>query len=137
MYDKIGEIVVATTRPETIFGDMAIAVHPDDKRYKDFVGKHVLLPLTDKEIPVIADEFVDPNFGTGAVKITPAHDPNDFEMAQRHNLSRLQVIDFDGTMINVPEQFVGLTVEQARKKTVAAIRAQELLRGEAVCRLNR
>ncbi len=130
-YDKIGEIVVATSRPETIFGDMAIAVHPDDKRYKDFVGKHVLLPLMDKEIPVIADEFVDPNFGTGAVKITPAHDPNDFEMGQRHNLSRLQVIDFDGTMINVPAQFVGLTVEQARKKTVAALRAQELLRGES------
>ncbi len=128
-YDKIGEIVVATTRPETIFGDMAIAVHPDDKRYKDFVGTRVLLPLTDREIPVIADEFVDPNFGTGAVKITPAHDPNDFEMAQRHNLTRLQVIDFDGTMINVPEQFVGLTVEQARKKTVAAIQAQELMRG--------
>lgn len=129
-YDKIGEIVVATTRPETIFGDMAIAVHPDDKRYKDFIGTRVLLPLTDKEIPVIADEFVDPNFGTGAVKITPAHDPNDFEMAGRHNLSRLQVIDFDGTMINVPDEFVGLTVEQARKKTVAALEAQELIRSK-------
>lgn len=129
-YDKIGEIVVSTTRPETIFGDMAIAVHPDDKRYKDFIGLRVLIPLTDREIPVIADEFVDPNFGTGAVKITPAHDPNDFEMGQRHNLSRLQVIDFDGTMINVPKEFVGITVEQARKRTVAAIEAQELMRGK-------
>lgn len=129
-YDRIGEIVVATTRPETIFGDTAIAVHPDDKRYKDLIGTRVLLPLTDREILVIADEYVDPNFGTGAVKITPAHDPNDFEMGQRHDLNRLQVIDFDGTMINVPPEFAGITVEQARKRTLAALESQELLRGK-------
>ncbi len=129
-YDRIGEIVIATTRPETIFGDTAIAVHPDDKRYKDLVGTRVLLPLTDREILVIADEFVDPKYGTGAVKVTPAHDPNDFEIGKRHKLNRIQVVDFDGRMINVPEQFVGLTVEQARKRTLAALEAQELLRGK-------
>lgn len=129
-YDKIGEIVIATTRPETLFGDTAVAVHPDDERYKDLIGTRVLLPLTDREIPIIADEHVDPNFGTGAVKVTPAHDPNDFEIGQRHDLERLQVIDFDGTMMNVPPQFVGLSVEDARKRTLAALQAEELLRGE-------
>lgn len=132
MIDKIGEIVVSTTRPETIFGDMAIAVHPNDKRYKDFIGTTVLMPITEKRIPIIADEYVDPNFGTGAVKITPAHDPNDFEVGKRHNLGRIQVIDFDGTMINTPEQFVGLPVEDARKRIVSAIKAQELMRGETI-----
>ncbi len=131
-FDRIGEIVIATTRPETLFGDVAIAVHPDDKRYKHLVGTRVLLPLTDREIPIIADEYVDPNFGTGAVKITPSHDPNDFEMGQRHDLDRIQVIDFDGTMINVPSQFQGLTVEAARKKTIAALEAEELIRGKTV-----
>lgn len=130
-YDKIGEIVVATTRPETIFGDTAVAVHPDDKRYKDYIGKRVLLPLVDKEIPVIADEFVDMSYGTGAVKVTPAHDPNDFEIGQRHDLERIQVIDFDGTMMNVPSEFAGLSAEEARKRTVAALEAQDLLRGES------
>jgi len=130
MLDKIGEIIVSTTRPETIFGDTAIAVHPDDERYKGLVGTHVMLPLTDREIPIITDEYVDMKFGTGAVKITPSHDPNDFEMGQRHNLPRLQVIDFDGTMMNVPRQFTGLTVEVARKRILAALEAQELLRGE-------
>ncbi len=130
-YDRIGEIVIATTRPETIFGDTAIAVHPNDKRYKDLIGTRVLLPLTDREILVIADEFVDPDYGTGAVKVTPAHDPNDFEIGQRHDLPRIQVIDFDGTMINVPPEFAGITVEQARKRTVAALEAQELMRGKS------
>ena len=129
-YDKIGEIVVATTRPETLFGDTAVAVNPNDARYKDLIGTRVFLPLTDREIPIIADETVDMAFGTGAVKITPAHDPNDFEMGQRHNLPRIQVIDFDGTMINVPAQFMGLTAEVARKRTLAALEAQELFRGE-------
>lgn len=128
--DKIGEIIIATTRPETLFGDVAIAVHPDDARYKDFVGTRVMLPLTGREIPIITDEYVDPNFGSGAVKITPAHDPNDFEMGKRHNLPRLQVIDFDGTMMNVPEQFRGLDVETARKRTLAALQAEELIRKE-------
>jgi valyl-tRNA synthetase len=128
--DKVGEIVIATTRPETLFGDTAVAVHPDDERYKHLIGTRVLLPLTDREIPIIADEYVDPAFGTGAVKITPAHDPNDFEVGQRHDLERIQVIDFDGTMINVPSQFAGLGVDDARKRTVAALQAQELIRGE-------
>jgi valyl-tRNA synthetase len=130
--DKISEIIVATTRPETMFGDVAIAVHPDDKRYKDLIGTHVQLPLTNREIPVIADEYVDPEFGTGAVKITPAHDPNDFEVGERHNLEHIQVIDFDGRMINVPEQFIGLEAENARKKVLAALEAAELLRGSEV-----
>ena len=130
MLDKIGEIIVSTTRPETIFGDTAIAVHPDDERYKNLIGTHVMLPLTDREIPIIADSYVDPNFGTGALKITPSHDPNDFEVGKRHNLERIQVIDFDGTMMNVPPQFMGLPVDVARKRIVAAIQAQELLRGE-------
>jgi valyl-tRNA synthetase len=129
-YDRVGEIVVATTRPETIFGDVAVAVNPKDKRYKNLVGTRVLLPLSDREIPIIADEAVDPNFGTGAVKVTPAHDPNDFEIGVRHNLPRIQVIDFDGTMINVPSEFAGLTVDVARKRTLAALQAQELRRGE-------
>lgn len=128
--DKIGEIVVATTRPETMLGDVAIAVHPDDERYKDLIGTRVQLPLTDREITVIADDYVDMNFGTGAVKITPAHDPNDFEMGQRHNLERIQVIDFDGRMINVPPQFMGLDVMTARKRILASLEAAELRRGE-------
>jgi len=129
-YDRIGEIVIATTRPETIFGDTAVAVNPNDERYKNLVGTRVLLPLTDREIPIIADESVDPTFGTGAVKVTPAHDPIDFEVGKRHNLERIQVIDFDGTMINVPSQFSGITVEAARKKTLAALQSEELIRGE-------
>lgn len=129
--DKVGEIVVATTRPETMFGDMAVAVNPNDERYKHLIGSTVMLPLTDREIPIIADDYVDMNYGTGAVKITPAHDPNDFEVGRRHNLKRLQVIDFNGTMINTPSQFLGLEPEAARKRVLAALEAQELLRGES------
>jgi valyl-tRNA synthetase len=128
--DKIGEIVIATTRPETMLGDVAVAVHPDDARYKDLIGTKVMLPLTDREIPIIADEYVDPAFGTGAVKITPAHDQNDFEIGERHNLKRIQVIDFDGKMINVPVQFQGLEIPEARKKVLAALEAGEYRRGE-------
>lgn len=128
--DKVDEIIVATTRPETMLGDMAVAVHPDDERYKHLIGSRVLLPLTDREIPIIADEYVDKDFGTGAVKITPSHDPNDFEISKRHDLPLLQVIDFDGRMINVPQQFVGLEAEEARKRVLAALKAQELTRGE-------
>jgi len=130
MYDKIGEIVIATTRPETLFGDTAVAVHPFDERYKSLIGTRVILPITGRIIPIIGDDTVDPEFGTGAVKITPAHDPNDFEMGKKHNLERIQVIDFNGTMINVPQQFLGLDVEAARKKTLTALQAEELLRGE-------
>jgi valyl-tRNA synthetase len=128
--DHVAEIVVATTRPETLFGDTAIAVHPDDERYKHLIGSHVVVPLTQREIPVIADEHVDPAFGTGAVKVTPAHDPNDFEIGQRHDLQRIQVIGFDGKMMNVPPQFMGLDVDEARKQTVKAIKTLDLDRGE-------
>lgn len=128
--DKIGEIVIATTRPETMLGDVAVAVHPEDPRYKELIGTKVMLPLTDREIPIIADEYVDPEFGTGAVKITPAHDPNDFEIGERHNLEAVQVIDYDGRMINVPSQYAGLTFEEARKKVLTALEAAELRRGE-------
>jgi len=130
LLDKIGEIVIATSRPETLFGDVAIAVHPEDPRYKELVGTRVQLPLTDREITIIADEYVDPAFGTGAVKITPAHDPNDFEVGKRHNLKAIQVIDFDGKMINVPQEFMGLEVDHARQQTLAALQAQELIRKE-------
>lgn len=128
--DKIGEIVIATTRPETLLGDVAVAVHPDDARYKDLIGTRVMLPLTNREIPIIADEYVEPVYGTGAVKITPAHDPNDFEVGERHKLERLQVIGFDGRMINVPPQYEGLTFEEARKKVLDDLEAGEFRRGE-------
>lgn len=132
MLDHTGELVIATTRPETLLGDTAVAVHPDDERYKHLIGTRVLLPLVEREIPVVGDEYVDPNYGTGVVKVTPAHDPNDFEIGQRHDLERLQVIDFDGTMINVPQQFAGLTVPDARKRVLAALQAADLLRGEEI-----
>ena len=128
--DHIGEIIVATTRPETMLGDVAIAVHPEDERYKHLVGTRAMLPILDKEIPIIADDYVDASYGTGAVKITPAHDPNDFEIGERHQLPRPQVIDAEGKMTNVPPQFMGLTVEQARPRVLAALKAAELLRGE-------
>lgn len=128
--DKINEIVVATTRPETLLGDTAVAVHPDDERYKDLVGTRVLLPLTDREIPVIADEYVEREFGTGAVKITPSHDPNDFEMGERHGLERIQVIGYDGKMMNVPRHFDGMPAEEARKFVLNELEAEGLLRGE-------
>ena len=130
LIDKVGEIVIATTRPETMFGDVAVAVNPNDERYKDLVGCKALLPIVKREIPIIADDYVDPAYGTGMVKITPAHDPNDFEVGKRHNLELVQVIDFDGKMINVPGQFVGMTALEARKRVLAALEINELLRGE-------
>lgn len=128
--DKIGEIVVATTRPETMLGDTAIAVHPEDERYKHLIGTRAIVPLIEREIPIVADEHVDPAFGSGAVKVTPAHDPNDFEIGERHGLEQIQVIGFDGKLINVPAQFKGLDVEAGRKKVLAALKADEFLRGE-------
>ena len=128
--DKIGEIIVATTRPETMLGDVAVAVHPDDERYKKLVGTRILLPIVDKEIPIIADEYVDMSYGTGAVKITPAHDPNDFEIAKRHDLPLESIISPEGKMINVPEQFLGLTPVEARARVLEALEALELRRGE-------
>ena len=130
LIDKVGEIVIATTRPETMFGDVAVAVNSNDERYKDLVGCKALLPIVKREIPIIADDYVDPAYGTGMVKITPAHDPNDFEVGKRHNLELVQVIDFDGKMINVPGQFVGMTALEARKRVLAALEIDELLRGE-------
>ena len=126
--DGSGHIVVATTRPETMLGDTAVAVHPDDKRYQKYVGKTVKLPLTGREIPVIADEFVDPKFGTGAVKITPAHDPNDFDAGQRHSLPLITVINHEGLIADaMPAEYRGLTVDEARGKIVADLEAQSLL----------
>ena len=124
------DIVVSTTRPETLFGDAAVAVNPEDARYKDLIGKTVHLPLTDREIPVIADEHADPEYGTGAVKITPAHDFDDFEVGERHNLPRLQVISEDGHMINVPEKYEGLTTEECRKQVLKDLKEQGVLKGE-------
>ena len=128
--DKIGEIIVATTRPETMLGDVAVAVHPDDERYKKLVGTRILLPIVDKEIPIIADEYVDMSYGTGAVKITPAHDPNDFEIAKRHDLPIKSIISPEGKMINVPAQFLGLTPIEARARVLETLEALELRRGE-------
>lgn len=126
--DGSGTITVATTRPETMLGDVAVAVHPDDKRYGKLVGKTVKLPLTHREIPVIADEFVELEFGTGAVKITPAHDPNDFEVGQRHDLPMIRVIDSEGFITpEVPEAYRGLTVLEARDKVVADLKEQGAL----------
>lgn len=128
--DKIGEIIIATTRPETMLGDVAVAVHPDDERYKKLIGTRILLPIVDKEIPIIADEYVDMSYGTGAVKITPAHDLNDFEIAKRHDLPIESIISPEGKMINVPAQFLGLTPIEARARVLEALEALELRRGE-------
>ena len=128
--DKIGEIIIATTRPETMLGDVAVAVHPDDERYKKLIGTRILLPIVDKEIPIIADEYVDMSYGTGAVKITPAHDPNDFEIAKRHDLPLESIISPEGKMINVPAQFLGLTPVEARARVLEALETLELRRGE-------
>jgi valyl-tRNA synthetase len=116
-------IVVATTRAETMLGDTAVAVHPDDERYRHLVGKQIRLPLTDRTIPVVADHHVDPEFGTGAVKVTPAHDPNDFEIGKRHDLPFLTVMD-ERAVITVPGPFEGLDRLEARSAIVAALRAE-------------
>lgn len=128
--DTIGELVVATTRPETMLGDTAVAVHPDDERYKHLIGTNVMLPLTDREIPVVADSYVDPTYGTGAVKVTPAHDPNDFEIGKRHNLASIEVIGNDGKMTSAASQFAGHSVKDARKRVLDALKLQEFLRDE-------
>ncbi|MEV5578918.1 valine--tRNA ligase [Streptomyces parvus] len=116
-------IVVATTRAETMLGDTAVAVHPDDERYRHLVGKQIKLPLTDRSIPVVADHHVDPEFGTGAVKVTPAHDPNDFEIGNRHDLPFITVLD-ERAVITVPGPFEGLDRLEARSAIVAALRAE-------------
>ena len=121
-------IDVATTRPETLFGDTAVAVNEEDERYKDFVGKNVILPIVNKKIPVITDEHADITKGTGAVKITPAHDPNDFEVGNRHNLERIQIMNDDATMNeNCPEKYQGMTREKCREELLKDLEEAGLL----------
>ncbi|MBO4859571.1 MAG: valine--tRNA ligase [Treponema sp.] len=129
--DGSGKIEVATTRPETFFGDTAVAVNPTDERYTKLVGKMLKLPLTGKEIPIIADEYVDKEFGTGMVKITPAHDPNDWEVGKRHNLEVVNLLTPDGRLNeNVPEKYRGLKPEAARKLVIEDLEAAGLYKGE-------
>ena len=126
-YPLVGEpgaIIVATTRPETMFGDVAIAVHPSDKKYSELIGKKVMIPLSGRQIPIIADEYVDKSFGTGAVKITPAHDPNDYEVGKRHNFTPIWVLDEEGKMKacgEVPPEYHGLDRYEAREKVVGML----------------
>ncbi len=127
----ITELVVSTTRPETLLGDTAVAVNPSDERFTDLVGSMLKLPLTDREIPIIADEHADMNYGTGVVKITPAHDQDDFEVGQRHHLPMITVIGNDGKMNkNAGFNYEGLTTTQARTKVLEALKNSDLLRGE-------
>ncbi len=129
--DGSGKIEVATTRPETFFGDTAVAVNPKDDRYKAIVGKKLKLPLTGKEIPIIADDYVDMEFGTGMVKITPAHDPNDWEVGKRHNLEVINLLTPDGRLNeNVPEKYQGLKPEAARKLVIEDLTEAGLFKGE-------
>lgn len=116
--DGSGTVEIATTRPETMLGDTAVAVHPDDERYQHLIGKNVILPIVNKEIPVVADTYVDMEFGTGVVKITPAHDPNDFEVGNRHDLPRVNVMNEDGTMNELAGKYAGMDRFEARKAIV-------------------
>ena len=130
-YPIVGEegryVEIATTRPETMLGDTAVAVNPEDERYQDLIGKMLKLPLTDREIPVIADEYVDKEFGTGCVKITPAHDPNDFEVGKRHNLEEINIMNDDATINEKGGKYAGMDRYEARKAIVADLEAQGLL----------
>ena len=126
-----GEVVVATVRPETMLGDTAVAVHPGDERYRDLIGRVVVLPLVGRELPIIADEHVDPAFGTGALKVTPAHDPNDFEIGRRHGLEQVSVIGEDGRMtVEAGEAYAGLPTAEAAARVLADLRAAGLVRAE-------
>lgn len=126
-----GEVVISTTRPETLFGDVAVAVNPADERYAGLVGTKLRLPLTDREIPIVADEHAEIEYGTGAVKITPAHDNDDFEVGLRHHLPRVIVIGFDGRMLeNTGVKYAGLTVLECRKKVLRDLKEAGLVRGE-------
>ncbi|MDP3093924.1 MAG: valine--tRNA ligase [bacterium] len=124
---KYGPITIATTRPETMFADVAVAINPANENYQSLVGKLVPLPLTKREIPVIEDSSVDPNFGTGALKITPAHDQLDFEIGERHHLEKLQAVGFDGRLTELAGKFAGLSVKEGREKTVEALKALGLI----------
>ncbi len=125
--DGSGYLEVATTRPETMLGDTAVAVHPEDERYKQYIGKTVILPLVNREIPIVADEYVDMEFGTGVVKITPAHDPNDFEVGNRHNLERILVMNEDGTMNENAGKYQGIDRFECRKQIVEDLKQQGYL----------
>jgi len=123
-YLKYGPITIATTRPETIFADVAVAIHPSNKKYKQLVGQLVPIPLTKRKIPIIEDEAVDPGFGTGALKITPAHDLLDFEIGQRHKLEVLLAVGFDGKLTNLTGKYAGLSVEEGRKAVVTDLKKE-------------
>ena len=126
--DSDEDLIVATTRPETMLGDTAVAVHPKDKRFKHLIGKTVILPLTDREIPVIGDEFVDMEFGTGCIKVTPAHDPNDFDIGKRHDLEFINIMNEDASLnSNVPEKYRNLSRESAREKILHDLKSISLL----------
>ncbi len=125
--DGSGHLEIATTRPETMLGDTAVAVHPEDERYQEYIGKTILLPLMDREIPIVADSYVDREFGTGVVKITPAHDPNDFDIGNRHDLERLNVMHPDGSMNEKAGKYAGMDRFEARKQVVADLEEQGLL----------
>lgn len=130
-YPVVGEegrfVEIATTRPETLLGDTAVAVNPEDERYQDIIGKMLKLPLTDREIPVIADSYVDKEFGTGCVKITPAHDPNDFEVGKRHNLEEINIMNDDATINSLGGRYAGMDRYEARKAMLEDLEAQGLL----------
>jgi valyl-tRNA synthetase len=129
--DGDGEIVVATVRPETMLADTAVAVSPEDERYRDLVGKHAILPLVGRRLPIIADDYIDPEFGTGALKVTPGHDINDFEIGRRHGLEEISGIGEDGRITDAaPERFRGMTVAEANEAVVAALREEGALRSE-------
>ncbi len=126
--DGSGHLIVATTRPETMLGDTAVAVHPEDARYRHLAGKAVRLPLTNREIPIIADEYVDPEFGTGCVKITPAHDFNDYEVGKRHGLPMINIFTVDACINeNAPEKYQGLDRYAARQRIVADLESEGLI----------
>ncbi|MFN2612709.1 MAG: valine--tRNA ligase [Solirubrobacterales bacterium] len=129
--EDAGELIVATVRPETMLADTAVAVHPDDGRYRSLVGSNVELPLVGRLIPVIADQHVDPEFGTGALKVTPGHDPNDFEIGRQHGLAEISVIGEDGRMTDAAgDRFKGMSIEDAQREVVEALRDEGVLRGE-------
>ena len=126
--DSSDSLIIATTRPETMLGDTAVAVNPNDERYKHLVGKYIILPIVGREIPIITDKYVDPKFGTGCVKVTPAHDPNDFQIGQRHDLELINIMNDDASMnSNVPDKYVGLSREKARKEVVEDIQKKGFL----------
>ena len=134
--DGTGSVVVATTRPETMLGDTAVAVHPEDERYRALIGKHLRLPLTGRQIPIIADDYVDPAFGTGCVKITPAHDFNDWKIGERHGLAAISILTLDARVNDhAPEAYRGLDRYEARERVLADLRAQDLLVSEKPHRL--